>query len=86
MHILPLCLFKKFATHLWDSCHGRESKLETALFKMTIKRPQDLGAHWPSHIKDRLGYWKVEQYQHFIHFVFFISWIGWDLLKMTPSM
>lgn len=68
MHILPLCLFKKYTSKLKEECQSKGNVLEKALEEVTAHRPSDLRARWPSGILDRLGYWKAEEY------VLFIQW------------
>lgn len=68
MHILPLCILKKYVCKLKEECHSRGDILEKALVEVSAYRPTDLGARWPIGINDRLGYWKAEEY------VLFIQW------------
>lgn len=68
MHILPLCIFKKYILKLKEDCNSRSIQLEKALEEVTRHRPSDLGARWPSGITTRFGYWKAEE------FILFIQW------------
>lgn len=45
---------------------GRGPKLEIALREGTKNKPSYFKGWWPSHINDRLSYWKAEKYQHFV--------------------
>ncbi len=54
MHILTLCLFKKFVAKLKENCQKRNVELLKALNEVAKKRPIDLGAHWLVHILERL--------------------------------
>lgn len=44
MHILPLCIFKKYVKILKDAGHGREVDLKNALVEVTSKRPSNVGS------------------------------------------
>jgi hypothetical protein len=70
MHILPLCIFKKYVKFFKDACHGQEADLKTALVEITSKRPSNVGSRWPMHIRERLGYWKANRVYTFYLFLF----------------
>jgi len=56
MHILPLCIFKKYGLKIKEDCHSRIILLEKALVQVTGHKPSNLGARWPSGIIDKFGY------------------------------
>jgi hypothetical protein len=60
MHILPLCLFKKFVAKLKENCQKRKAKLSKALKKVAKRRPIDLGAHWLVHILECMVFRKLK--------------------------
>lgn len=64
MHILPLNLFKFFVEELIRK--SRATDLDRALEEITIHRPKQLGARWPTNCSNRLSYWTAEEYQHFV--------------------
>jgi hypothetical protein len=67
MHILALCVFKKFVEILvLKVFESNKYILEEALERITILRPGDLGSRWPHNPNSRLGYWKAEEYTLFI--------------------
>ncbi len=70
VHILPLCIFKKYVKILKDACHGREVDLKNALVEVTSKRPSNVGSRWPMLIREQLGYWKANRVHTFYLFLF----------------
>lgn len=69
MHILALCLFKKYCELLINSiAKADQQKFENALQEVTAKRPKGFDGRWPSRPFDRLGYFKVEEFTRFIMF------------------
>ena len=67
MHILALCVFKKFVEILvLKVFESNKYILEEALERITKLRPGDLGSRWPQNPNSRLGYWKAEEYTLFI--------------------
>ena len=67
MHILALCIFKKYVHMLvqYGEQHGRAKDIDAALYAVKHCRPQGLGARWPRNISS-LGYYKAEEYQLFV--------------------
>jgi hypothetical protein len=81
MHILPLCLFKKYVCRLKEECHSRSSILEKALMEVSVHRPSDLGARWPSRIIDRLDIGKLKSTYFSYSGVYHIFYMDWDTEK-----
>src|ERR1700738_2892340 len=75
MHILSLCILKKYVYKLKEECHSRGDILEKTLVEVSAYRPTDLGARWPTGINDRLGYWKAKEYV-FFYIVVFTIYLG----------
>ena len=69
MHILALCIFKKYVHLLVETFTnlGRENDLEEALRLVSRPacRPKGLGERWPMSLNS-LGFFKAEEYTNFI--------------------
>lgn len=73
MHILALCLFKKYCELLVGSASSsvhsdQAKKLEAALQEVTKKRPKRFDGRWPKDPLTRLGYFKAEEFTRFVMF------------------
>jgi len=69
MHILALCLFKKYYEMLVHSIPRDDQKtFEDALCEVTTRRPKGFDGRWPKKPFDRLGYFKAEEFTRFIIF------------------
>ncbi|CAM6118115.1 unnamed protein product [Calypogeia fissa] len=69
MHILALCLFKKYCELLVSSVDRSDQKtFEDALSEVTARRPKGFDGRWPKKPFDRLGYFKAEEFTRFIIF------------------
>jgi hypothetical protein len=60
MHILPLCLFKKFVAKLKEKCQRRKAELSKAFKEVAKMGPINLGAHWSVHILEHLDFIKLK--------------------------
>jgi hypothetical protein len=67
MHILSLCVFKKYVHILvkYAEERGLSKDVDEAMTTMRKIRPLDIGARWPRSISS-LGYYKAEEYQIFV--------------------
>lgn len=67
MHILSLCVFKKYVHLLvkYAEERGLSKDVDEAMATMRKIRPLDVGARWPRSISS-LGYYKAEEYQIFV--------------------
>ena len=67
MHILSLCVFKKYVHLLvkYAEERGLSKEVDEAMATMRKIRPLDVGARWPRSIYS-LGYYKAEEYQIFV--------------------
>ena len=69
MHILALCLFKKYCEMLVTSIpRGDQKTFEDALSEVTSRRPKGFDGRWPKKPFDRLGYFKAQEFTRFIIF------------------
>ncbi len=67
MHILALCLFKKYCEVLVSSIpRSGQKTFEDALSEVTARRPKGFDGRWPKKPFDRLGYFKAEEFTRFI--------------------
>lgn len=67
MHILALCLFKKYCELLVGSIpRGDHKKFEDALDEVTARKPIGFDGRWPKAPFERLGYFKAEEFTRFI--------------------
>lgn len=69
MHVLALCMFKKFCELLqkqYEKIPDLRCKLEEALAEVTQRRPRRFDGRWPNSFFSRLGYFKAEEYTRFV--------------------
>lgn len=67
MHVFPLNVFKTYVSNLMKSLTPSQmTVLEKALAEVIVRKPKGLDGRWPKDPRDRLGYFKAEEYTRFV--------------------